>query len=344
MKKFNTIFYIGRFQPFHNAHKEIIKHALMLSNNVVVLVGSSESPRTIKNPFTFEERKEFIYSNFHGNSTYSLFVEPIKDYPYDDVRWIEEVGSIMNQHCDGKCAVIGHDKDHSSWYLNYFQQYKFIDVPQYPTVGKTIDATSIRNLMFQQQFGILSGAVPSNVENYILSNVESDWFKNLVKEYDAIEQYKKLWSGSPFPPQFVTVDAVVIQSGHVLLVKRGGFPGYGLWALPGGFVDKNETLEYAVVRELKEETKIKVPEKILKRLVKTAPRHVFDDPDRSTRGRTFSHTFLFQLDDSESLPRVKGSDDALEARWVSFSEFYKMQNVMFEDHYGIVNKMLNMVD
>ncbi len=59
----------------------------------------------------------------------------------------------------------------------------------------------------------------------------------------------------------VTVDAVVFRKigtkTEVLLIKRGHYPYEGMWALPGGFMDMEETLEEAVARELKEETGLK---------------------------------------------------------------------------------------
>ena len=52
----------------------------------------------------------------------------------------------------------------------------------------------------------------------------------------------------------VSVDAIVIRRGKILLVKRGKNPHKGLWALPGGHVEFNETCEEAALRELREET------------------------------------------------------------------------------------------
>jgi 8-oxo-dGTP diphosphatase len=56
----------------------------------------------------------------------------------------------------------------------------------------------------------------------------------------------------------LTVDAVIIKQSQVLLILRSGYPYKNYWALPGGFVDRNETLENALIRETKEETGLKI--------------------------------------------------------------------------------------
>lgn len=58
--KFDWLIYIGRFQPFHSGHLKVVDIASSISNNVLLLIGSAQSPRTIKNPFTFHERQEII--------------------------------------------------------------------------------------------------------------------------------------------------------------------------------------------------------------------------------------------------------------------------------------------
>jgi len=126
---------------------------------------------------------------------------------------------------------------------------------------------------------------------------------------------------------------VVIQSGHVLMIKRRSEPGKGLWALPGGFVNANtdKSVEDAAIRELREETGIKVPAPVLRGSIVRS--RVFDAVDRSARGRTITHAFHIQLPDGE-LPKVKGSDDAEKARWVPIAEVRSDQ--CFEDHYEIL--------
>jgi len=56
----------------------------------------------------------------------------------------------------------------------------------------------------------------------------------------------------------VAATAVIIRDNKVLLIKRGNEPGYGLWSLPGGYVDRGEIVEVAAAREVLEETGLKV--------------------------------------------------------------------------------------
>ena len=109
--------------------------------------------------------------------------------------------------------------------------------------------------------------------------------------------------------------------------------------MPGGYIDCNKTLLDSAIKELREETGLKVPTKVLRGSI--AGECTFDDPKRSTRGRIITHTFLFQLDDSQPLPKVKGGDDADDAMWVTLDDVVKMRSVFFEDHFSILTKMLN---
>jgi ADP-ribose pyrophosphatase YjhB (NUDIX family) len=156
------------------------------------------------------------------------------------------------------------------------------------------------------------------------------------EEFEFIERYKTPYKALPYPPVFVTVDAVVVQSGHVLLVERRARPGKGLMALPGGFIGADEKIEDAVIRELREETRLKVPDPVLRgSLIES---RVFDDPHRSARGRTITHAFYFRLKDAIDLPNVKGGDDAKSAQWYPIGELQR--ELFFEDHYSIITKMI----
>ena len=120
------------------------------------------------------------------------------------------------------------------------------------------------------------------------------------------------------------------------MVKRKFNPGKGLYALPGGFIGQQEKLEDSMLRELKEETKIKVDKPILRRSIKEVK--VFDHPNRSERGRTITHAHLIDLGEGP-LPFVKGADDAEEARWILIADLYRMEEELYEDHSDIIQHM-----
>jgi bifunctional NMN adenylyltransferase/nudix hydrolase len=188
-----------------------------------------------------------------------------------------------------------------------------------------------------------SGALTNSVFDYMFGTFpqrNKDEYERLCREHEHIKNYKKQWSVAPYPPTFVTTDAVVIQSGHVLLVRRKSAPGEGLWALPGGFLEQDESIDAGLLRELRQETGLKVPEPVLLGSVKA--RRVFDHPGRSLRGRTITHAALIELSHGK-LPKVKGLDDADKACWFTLAQFEHMEEQMFEDHFHIVNYFLGRI-
>jgi 8-oxo-dGTP diphosphatase len=110
------------------------------------------------------------------------------------------------------------------------------------------------------------------------------------------------------PRPAVTVDVVVVTRGdpaRVLLIRRKHEPFAGMWAIPGGFVEMDETLETAAKRELREETGIRAGR--LEQL------HAFGDPRRDPRGRTISVVYLALVDAEKLNPQA--ADDAKEVGW-----------------------------
>src|SRR5579863_7060301 len=99
-KKYDHLVFIGRFQPFHLGHKHVVDTALKMAKNVIILVGSANSSRNSRNPFTFEERKEMITNCYRGAPmpyhVNSLHVLPLDDYTYNDGEWTRAVGRIVN--------------------------------------------------------------------------------------------------------------------------------------------------------------------------------------------------------------------------------------------------------
>jgi bifunctional NMN adenylyltransferase/nudix hydrolase len=106
-------------------------------------------------------------------------------------------------------------------------------------------------------------------------------------------------------------------------------------ALPGGFINVRERVVDGILRELREETKLKIPEKVLRGSIQKV--ELFDAVDRSLRGRTITHAALIELP-AGKLPPVKGSDDAKKAVWVPLSSI--REEDMFEDHYHIIDGLV----
>jgi bifunctional NMN adenylyltransferase/nudix hydrolase len=335
-KPYGTLVLIGRFQPLHNAHLEIIKRCTALTDNLIIVVGSSHQPRTYKNPFTFEERRRMILSATSGLSL-NIYVEPNTDTIYNDQAWAVRVQGIQSKYriIGRKDGIIGHKKDESSFYLDMFPQWEHINVEKI----EPLSAVDIRDLYFKEavNYKFIQGVIPESTYNFLLDFAHSEDYRQIIREREFIANYKKQYASLPYPPIFSTADAVVIQSGHVLMIKRRSEPGRGLWALPGGFVNANtdKSVEDAAIRELREETGIKVPAPVLRGSIVRS--RVFDAIDRSARGRTITHAFHIVLPDGE-LPKVKGSDDAEKARWVPIAEV--RSNECFEDHYEIIQHFL----
>jgi 8-oxo-dGTP diphosphatase len=112
----------------------------------------------------------------------------------------------------------------------------------------------------------------------------------------------------------VTADVVLFtlraRDLAVLLVKRARAPFRGAWALPGGFVDKNEPLDRAAARELVEETGVSG--------VTLEQLGAFGDPGRDPRGHTVSIAYL-SFAAAETHP-LRAGDDAADAAWFSLGE------------------------
>ena len=137
-----------------------------------------------------------------------------------------------------------------------------------------------------------------------------------------------------YPRPAVTADCVIVGedgqgSRRLLLVRRGNEPFKGCWALPGGFMEMDETLEECARRELKEESGLETTARFEE--LKS-----FSTVDRDPRGRTITVAFLAVVAVSE----VKGSDDAAEARWFALDE---LPELAF-DHEEIVQTALERLD
>ena len=122
--------------------------------------------------------------------------------------------------------------------------------------------------------------------------------RNLEEEAAFLAQYDMMKYDRPS----VTADVLAVEGERLLLIRRGGHPYRGCWALVGGFVEMEEDIVSAAKRELAEETSL--------RCVKLAELGVYGSPGRDPRGRVISVVYLAQTDGVAT-----GGDDAAEAAW-----------------------------
>jgi bifunctional NMN adenylyltransferase/nudix hydrolase len=338
---------IGRFPLCTHAHTEMIERALLESSRTVVFVRSAFHPRIPRDPFTWEERVQMIIASLRPElrERYVGFL-PARDQ-YDVSRWSAEVLA--------HARVAAGDAGHVRLYVERSPAWQ---CPEFDRWGWE----RVERIEADEQHGsrllamvLQAAASPRGAQaiDEALAHVETavapealervrEWtraphFAGLVEEQKALDAARAQWSTAPYEPIFSTVDCVVQCAGHVLLVQRKNHPGKGLWALPGGFVEPRESLRTSAMRELAEETGLGVDERELLSALREA--RVYDQPDRSQRGRTITHVHHFYLGERE-LPGVLGSDDAAEARWIPVESLAGIEEQLFEDHFQILDDFL----
>ena len=135
-----------------------------------------------------------------------------------------------------------------------------------------------------------------------------------------------------YPRPAVTTDVAVLrvtERPEILLIKRKFDPFKGMWTLPGGFLNMDETLEETARRELLEETGIKAGE-----LIKF---DTYDRPDRDPRGRIITQVFVMIWD--EKMGEPVAADDAEDFRWF---ELDNLPELGF-DHAAVIRDVIQMV-
>ena len=133
-----------------------------------------------------------------------------------------------------------------------------------------------------------------------------------------------------YPRPAVTADCVVMTKEaepKVLLIERGDEPFKGCWAFPGGFMNMDETTEQCAIRELEEETGLKVNE--------VHQIGAYSKVDRDPRGRTVTVAYLAIVDAPMA---VSGQDDAAKAQWFPLPA---LPELAF-DHYDIMQDAIKL--
>ena len=200
-----------------------------------------------------------------------------------------------------------------------------------------ISSTAVREILFKNpecHYSDVRDYITHVVFRYIKDNElyfqngndYNEKEKEFLKEY-AVKKEKNHW-GEPS----VTTDIVAYNGDKILLIRRGNYPYKNFWCLPGGFFEKSdEDLNFGAQRELKEETGIDIDPKYF-RQIKTYG-HNFDP-----RMKIVDVAFSVRVN-KKDMDKVKGLDDACDARWFQIDELPKLGF----HHEQIINDFLKEV-
>jgi bifunctional NMN adenylyltransferase/nudix hydrolase len=327
---------IGRWQILQKGHVTLLRKALASAPRVIVVIGSAWRARDAHNPFNWRERQQQFEALLSSEERTRVSFLPVRDY-FDEARWNAAVrAGIARIAGQADVTLIGFRKDHTSTYLDGFPGWRLHECE--PVTD--ISATDLRNIYFeatdmQAALTVIGNYVEPGVRGYLESWAHLPAYRQCATEHRAVVAYRARY------PTVVslTADSVLTCAGHVLLIKRGGEIGHGLWACPGGFLEPRERFYDAALRELAEETGFAgLPVRMRAALRGQA---CFDHPARSPRGRIVTMAWHFDLGD-ERLPEVEGRDDAARARWVPIAELPQLEEQLFEDHACILDHFLGL--
>lgn len=335
---------VGRFQPLHNGHVNMIQRAIDENDQVIIVVGSMNKAPDYKNPLPWELRKEMIEEvtddmvdweaiEDHGIDTMEFIkIIPLKDFKTDQ-QWNEALISIGLGHTkeehEGKdIALYTSEKD-----ADYYRASVPWEVVVVESMG--LNATDVR--MEWYSGGVYENNVPDAVADY-LDEFPTAERKRLAAEFFACNNEKHKASSHPYDNAIYPVaHTVLLNDGHVFVIKRDSVRGGGQWAFPGGFVEKYETTQNAMARELWEETQIdlgKIPHKLLATTV--------SENLGGISVRTIAHNGIFVLD---RRPAVQLEDlcECTDFKWVPVMDICEDKEILFYNHNEILRDLLTEV-
>jgi len=366
---------IGRFQPVTLEQIErLFSPAISDNNIVVVILGSSDTARDSRDPFVAAERSNMIDEALadYGLDYHKVEYRRARDYWYNKTRFLTKVQEAVSEGIksaygpdhrlsDCNITLYGVDRRHEETdYLNSFPRWN-----SEVEVIEDIESryAEIMHGLYMNESNDWMSLVASSTSELLSQWIGTEHGKNMAaghkhilkyrSKYDPLEGLPKdqyLWiidesgerirqiSPAGHKLQFMTTDNVVIHQGNILLVRRRSHPGKGLWALPGGFLEADETAVAGAKRELQEETRMKVRDEWLTKEDR------FDHPKRSQRGRVLTHAFRWDVPSWFKIPQLKPERgferEVTRVQWFALSEVINdMPHLLFEDHLDIIESM-----
>ncbi len=305
----------GRFAPPTNTDMAALEDMFRRCAHVHIVVTGADRAPSSQMPWSAEVREVMVRAALGPLASRAVFCH-VRDHLYrPDLADTAACNAVMAQMPDDGGALLGADD------LKHL-------------APESEEAETIRAIFLRTGVEAVAGQVSDAVLNILRQYSATPDYARLHEEQLYIDDYKKSWTAAPYPPIFVTCDTLIQHGRNLLLIKRGGQPGKGQWALPGGFVERDETLIQSAVREVAEETRLDLSAAhIADHLVAS---QVFDYPKRSARGRTITHAFHFRFPEGP-LPQIEAADDAAGAHWVVIDDLEALRDQFFEDHADIID-------
>ena len=176
---FDYLVFIGRFQPFHLAHKETVDIALRQSQQVILALGSAQNERNIKNPFSAQEREQMILSNYNEADQKRIKFVHVIDV-YNDVKWVKLVTTLIESMVSptDQVGLIGHLKDESSYYLQLFPNWKMVELE---SLKNAISATPLREAYYRGE--IQTQYLPQGTIDFLQQFQHTEIYHQLQQKY-----------------------------------------------------------------------------------------------------------------------------------------------------------------
>ncbi|UQN05816.1 adenylyltransferase/cytidyltransferase family protein [Deinococcus sp. QL22] len=296
--------FVGRFQPPHAAHVATIVQALGQAPRVLVLVGSANLARSIRNPFSAPERAQMLRAALReaGADPCQVTFRALSDH-FDADRWAADVRWQAAQEFGPAQAValVGFEKDASTAYLRWFPGWSRLPVPEVPG----LNATDTRAALFE---GLpLPPSLPESVRAFLTRFALTPAFARLHAEWQAVRQ---LQAALPVGAYLHEERWVRLTAQHIWLQTRTQAIGRGLWELPGRVLSPG--VQLGAVADA-----------------------VFDHPARSLVAHTTAHVYRA---DPPPEPRYAAS------RPVPLTTALARPRRFFEDHHVILGRFLEDAD
>ena len=322
---------IGRFQPLHNGHVELIREALFSCEQVLLFIGSSNKLTNFNNPLTWDQRHDSIKAVFPEEP--KLKIKGLNDKPNIE-DWVASVIGEQVSAADvdpSGVAIFTSDKDEEFYKEHFLYTTEVVE-------SGGLNATDVRAVFYKGYIDLALSYLPLETQDNLKAFLDTAHFERMTQEYFSCTEgkAKALLShafGNPIEP---VAHAVVIQDAKVLLVKRNSVRGFGQWALPGGFMESNESSRDAALRELKEETGVNLHEHQAVQLAYCVEENMDD-----LSVRTLGINYLFGVHPDDKLVVTLDPNECLEYEWASLEDILLENRILFYNHNVVVQRLIS---